>query len=96
MDWRELDAMIREEKKAGNPVAKLVAGLQLDANRATLLLANDLDGGGEGGEVRAAPSPLLCPCSVPALKPGLCHMQALTCAPRALCRRRAAAAAAPR
>lgn len=48
MDWQEIEALIREERKAGNPVARLVHSLQLDVNRATLLLANTLD-----GEVRA-------------------------------------------
>ena len=55
MDWRELDALIREERRAGNAVAALVHSLQLDVNRATLVLANNLDeevradGGGRGG-----------------------------------------------
>lgn len=35
--------MIREERRAGNPVAGLIHSLQLDQNRATLLLQNNLD-----------------------------------------------------
>ena len=43
MDWRELDLMIRDERKAGNPVACLIHSLQLESNRITLLLGNYLD-----------------------------------------------------
>jgi len=38
MDWAELDAMIKEEKKGGNPVAALVDSLQLGKNKVTVLL----------------------------------------------------------
>lgn len=43
MDWRELEALIREERRAGNPVAGGIQSLQLDQNRITLLLSNLLD-----------------------------------------------------
>jgi hypothetical protein len=43
MDWRELEAMIREERRAGNPVAGLIHSLQLDQNKVTLVLQNNLD-----------------------------------------------------
>lgn len=33
MDWRELDRMIRDERKAGNPVACLIHSLQLEQNK---------------------------------------------------------------
>jgi hypothetical protein len=49
MDWRELEALIREERRAGNPVAGAIHSLQLDQNKITLLLSNLLD----GEEVRA-------------------------------------------
>jgi hypothetical protein len=50
MDWRELEALIREERRAGNPVAGAIHSLQLDQNKITLLLSNLLD----GEEVRPA------------------------------------------
>lgn len=56
MDWRELDTMIREERRAGNPVACLIHSLQLDQNRATLLLANNLDEEVAGGGLVAGGS----------------------------------------
>ena len=43
MDWLELESMVREERRAGNPVACLIHSLQLDQNRVTLVLANNLD-----------------------------------------------------
>jgi hypothetical protein len=43
MDWKDLARMIKEEKKAGNPVAGLIHSLQLDKNQITLLLSNNLD-----------------------------------------------------
>lgn len=43
MDWKDLTRMIKEEKKAGNPVAGLIHSLQLDKNQITLLLSNNLD-----------------------------------------------------
>lgn len=43
MDWKDLARMIKEEKKAGNPVAGLIHSLQLEKNQITLLLSNNLD-----------------------------------------------------
>lgn len=43
MDWRELEALIREERRSGNPVAGAIHSLQLDQNKITLLLSNLLD-----------------------------------------------------
>lgn len=43
MDWRELEQLIKEERRAGNPVAGLIHSLQLDQNKITLLLSNLLD-----------------------------------------------------
>jgi hypothetical protein len=43
MDWRELEALIREERHSGNPVAGTIHSLQLDQNKITLLLSNLLD-----------------------------------------------------
>ncbi|KAL2651385.1 hypothetical protein R1flu_019513 [Riccia fluitans] len=43
MDWKDLGRMIKEEKKAGNPVAGLIHSLQLETNQITLLLSNNLD-----------------------------------------------------
>ena len=54
MDWRELENMIKEERRAGNPVAGMIHSLQLDQNKVTLLLSNNLDEDDEvrGGEGR--------------------------------------------
>lgn len=38
MDWRDLGRMIKEERRAGNPVAGLIDSLQLEQGRITLLL----------------------------------------------------------
>ncbi|XP_024524547.1 nuclear export mediator factor NEMF [Selaginella moellendorffii] len=43
MDWKDLGRMIKEERKAGNPVAGLIHSLQLEKNHITLLLSNNLD-----------------------------------------------------
>ncbi|KAH9318701.1 hypothetical protein KI387_020470, partial [Taxus chinensis] len=43
MNWKDLARMVKEEKKAGNPVAGLIHGLQLESNCITLLLSNNLD-----------------------------------------------------
>ena len=43
LSWKELKALIKAEKDAGNPVASLVHTLQLESNRITLLLSNLLD-----------------------------------------------------
>ncbi|KIY94935.1 hypothetical protein MNEG_13027 [Monoraphidium neglectum] len=56
MDWRELDAMIREERRAGNPVAGLIHSLQLDSNRVTLLLQNNLDEEDDSEEAQTRPA----------------------------------------
>ena len=54
MDWQELEQLIRGERRAGNPVAALIHSLQLDQNKVTLVLANNLDEEvGEGGQRRA-------------------------------------------
>jgi predicted ribosome quality control (RQC) complex YloA/Tae2 family protein len=49
MSWGEIEALIKEERRSGNPVAGLIHSLQLDQNRVTLLLSNNLD---EDDEVR--------------------------------------------
>ena len=38
MDWDDLGRIIKEERRAGNPVAALIHSLQLDRSRVTLLL----------------------------------------------------------
>ena len=43
MDWRDLGRMIKEEKKAGNPVAALIDSLQLEKNKITVLLRDPLE-----------------------------------------------------
>ncbi|KHN49088.1 Nuclear export mediator factor NEMF [Glycine soja] len=43
MNWDDLARMVKEEKKAGNPVAGLIDKLHLDRNCMTLLLNNNLD-----------------------------------------------------
>ncbi|KAK9805687.1 hypothetical protein WJX72_012021 [[Myrmecia] bisecta] len=43
LDWRELARMIKDERRAGNPVAGLIDSLQLERNKITLLLSNFLD-----------------------------------------------------
>lgn len=43
MDWVDLARMIKEERKAGNPVASLIDQLHLERNCITLLLSNNLD-----------------------------------------------------
>ncbi len=56
MDWRELDRMIKDERKAGNPVACLIHSLQLDANKITVLLSNYLDDDEEDEEANTRPA----------------------------------------
>ncbi len=56
MSWRDLDQMIREERKAGNPVACLIHGLQLEENKITLLLSNYLDGDEDEEEAMTRPA----------------------------------------
>eukprot|EP00873_Tetraselmis_striata_P034994 jgi/Tetstr1/455258/TSEL_042096.t1 len=66
MDWGELEAMIRAEKRAGNPVASIIGSLALDRNKVTLMLAepqaessesseDDSDDGDAGAEVAPRP-----------------------------------------
>lgn len=43
MNWDDLARMVKEEKKAGNPVTSLIDKLHLDRNCMTLLLNNNLD-----------------------------------------------------
>lgn len=43
MDWHDLEVLIKEERRAGNPVAGSIHSLQLDQNKITLLLSNMLD-----------------------------------------------------
>lgn len=43
MSWDDLARMVKEEKKAGNPVAGLIDKLHLERNCMTLLLSNNLD-----------------------------------------------------
>lgn len=43
MAWVDLTRMVKEEKKAGNPIAGLIDKLYLERNCITLLLSNNLD-----------------------------------------------------
>ncbi|PKA52704.1 hypothetical protein AXF42_Ash001685 [Apostasia shenzhenica] len=43
MAWDDLVRMVKEEKKAGNPVAGLIDKLHLERNCITLLLSNNID-----------------------------------------------------
>jgi hypothetical protein len=43
MDWKDLVGMVRQEKKAGNPVARLIHSLELEKNQIPLLLSSDFD-----------------------------------------------------
>lgn len=43
MAWDDLALMVKEEKKAGNPIAGLIDKLYLERNTITLLLSNNLD-----------------------------------------------------
>ncbi|EFN57403.1 hypothetical protein CHLNCDRAFT_57209 [Chlorella variabilis] len=56
MDWRDLARMVKEERRAGNPVAGLIDSLQLERSRVTLLLRRARvcawGGGGVAGGVR--------------------------------------------
>jgi predicted ribosome quality control (RQC) complex YloA/Tae2 family protein len=61
MDWGDLGRMVKEERRAGNPVAGLIDALHLDRNKLTLALRDPLEeeeeqeeeddeaGGGAGG-----------------------------------------------
>ncbi|KAL5981602.1 hypothetical protein ACLOJK_015665 [Asimina triloba] len=54
MDWNDLARMVKEEKKAGNPVAGLIDKLHLERNCITLLLSNNLDEMDEDEKTRPA------------------------------------------
>lgn len=43
MDWPSLHKLIKDERRAGNPVAQLIHALDLENNCATLILSNLLD-----------------------------------------------------
>jgi len=43
MSWAELEVMIKEEKRLGNPVASIIKSLDLEQNQITITLANHLD-----------------------------------------------------
>ena len=43
MSWVELEAMIKEERRMGNPVASLIKSLDFENNQITVTLANHLD-----------------------------------------------------
>lgn len=43
MAWVDLERMVKEERKSGNPVAGLIDKLHLERNCITLLLSNNLD-----------------------------------------------------
>ncbi|XP_020582235.1 LOW QUALITY PROTEIN: nuclear export mediator factor NEMF homolog [Phalaenopsis equestris] len=43
MSWDDLVRMVKEEKRAGNPIAGLIDKLHLERNCITLLLSNNLD-----------------------------------------------------
>lgn len=43
MSWEDLARMVKEERKAGNPVAGLIDKLYLERNCMSLLLSNNLD-----------------------------------------------------
>ncbi|RIA97467.1 hypothetical protein C1645_686756 [Glomus cerebriforme] len=38
MDWKDLENLVLEEKKKGNPIAEIIAGFKLETNQITLLL----------------------------------------------------------
>ncbi|MCO5552035.1 hypothetical protein L7F22_005544 [Adiantum nelumboides] len=43
MNWSDLSRMVKEERKAGNPIASIIHSLQLEKDQITLLLCNNLD-----------------------------------------------------
>ena len=57
LSWKELKALIKGERDAGNPVAALVHSLQLESNRVTLLLSNLLDEEDDNGDESALTRP---------------------------------------
>jgi hypothetical protein len=42
MDWNELERLVKEEKKRGNPVARIIAALKLDSNQITVALSDGM------------------------------------------------------
>lgn len=60
MDWPSLHKLIKDERRAGNPVAALIHQLDLERNTATLLLSNLLDGEEEGDDDGARLRPPVC------------------------------------
>ena len=59
MSWVELEAMINEERRLGNPVAGMIKTLDLERNHITIMLSNDLDVSDEdaqqGGKSKRVP-----------------------------------------
>ncbi|KAI8147504.1 fibronectin-binding protein A N-terminus-domain-containing protein [Fennellomyces sp. T-0311] len=43
MDWRDLNELVAEEKKRGNPIADIIHSLKLETNQITLLLSEPED-----------------------------------------------------
>jgi hypothetical protein len=43
MAWGDVEQMIREERRAGNPVAALIQSMDLPNNKVTVSLTNHLD-----------------------------------------------------
>ncbi|KAI7865815.1 fibronectin-binding protein A N-terminus-domain-containing protein [Spinellus fusiger] len=43
MDWRDLKDLVSDEKRRGNPIAEIIAGLKLNTNQITLLLSDPED-----------------------------------------------------
>lgn len=60
MSWEALTRMIKEERKAGNPVAGLIDKLSFERNCITLLLSNNLDDMDED-EITAPVEKVCCP-----------------------------------
>jgi predicted ribosome quality control (RQC) complex YloA/Tae2 family protein len=76
-DWRDLDRLIKDQKKLGNPVAKLITKLTLDQNKITVTLEDKLapgedtdeddsqgDSDGEGDEEKKKPGKVKPPVKV--------------------------------
>jgi hypothetical protein len=42
MDWNELERLVKEEKKRGNPVARIIVLLKLDSNQITVALSDGM------------------------------------------------------
>lgn len=54
MDWNDLGRMIKDEKKAGNPIAALIDSLQLEKNKITLVLRDPLEDDSDDDEKEEA------------------------------------------